>query len=700
MIQIALYGKGGIGKSTASANISYTLAGNGLKVLQFGCDPKHDSTRLLLNGKSQITILDHIRSGSEDHGEVIRIGKNGVVCLETGGPEPGVGCAGRGILTAFDFVKQHSVIPEDTDVSIYDVLGDVVCGGFAVPLRREYADAVFIVTSGEFMSLYAANNVLKGIRNFDSIRGRVAGLILNSRGNDGEYDYVRNFADAVGLPIVAVIPRSKRFSEAESEGRTVAEMFPDSPESESYLPIIRIIEGLGDGSAALYPPHPLDDEDMDLIAKGIPVPKRTDFSPEQRKLATDERSTLKSCGIRAAARCCMEINDATIISHGPMSCAYMFGNVYDRGLLYDGNTEVPSINTRLFSTNLDDCASIYGGADQLTALIEERISRGDRLIFVMPTCVPGIIGDDTEDICFRLEKKHPGVRIIPVPMDGILCGGAIQGRDMAYEKVCSLVDPEVEPQDRCVNIIGYHDSEDRTLMALDDTERILGSLGYSINCRFLHHNDLEDVRDFRRGSFNIMFAQSVALSREAKIIRSCTGIGFYREPLPYGLEKSIAWIRAFAESMDIDPSVSENLCSQLESEYDRTMDSLKGTMRDSSCIVYIDSSSDVDWLLEILDNLGVHIPKIMCPVNSVWNFADDNLVITRRIPIEYGKNLDALKEEISRSNPSFVIGSQQTLSNLNTPRMIVERPRPGIRGCLEIAERIVRMYKVSRYGSY
>ncbi|MBO4568615.1 MAG: AAA family ATPase, partial [Candidatus Methanomethylophilaceae archaeon] len=257
MKQVAIYGKGGIGKSTASANISYLLSKKGLKVAQIGCDPKHDSTRLLLGGKTQLTILDYLGSESgKDGKDVISKGKNGVICMETGGPEPGVGCAGRGILTAFDFIKENSKVPEDTDVVIYDVLGDVVCGGFAVPLRKQYANVVFIVTSGEFMSLYAANNVLKGIRNFDNGDSRLAGLILNSRGNENEYAYVKNFADAVGLPIVATIPRSKLFSTAESNGMTVSEMFPDSEETRSYGAVVDVIENEVKGVSALHPASP------------------------------------------------------------------------------------------------------------------------------------------------------------------------------------------------------------------------------------------------------------------------------------------------------------------------------------------------------------------------------------------------------------------------------------------------------------
>ncbi|MBO4798120.1 MAG: AAA family ATPase, partial [Candidatus Methanomethylophilaceae archaeon] len=505
MKQVAVYGKGGIGKSTASANISYILSKSGMKVAQIGCDPKHDSTRLLLKGKTQKTVLDCLNSKEDLRGEIAVTGKNGIVCMETGGPEPGVGCAGRGILTAFDYIKSHSLISEDTDIVLYDVLGDVVCGGFAVPLRKQYANIVFIVTSGEFMSLYAANNVLKGIRNFDSGDKRLAGLILNCRGNDREYEYVKNFADAVGLPIVAVIPRSGRFSAAESEGVTVCEMFPDSEEAASYNSIAEILKN---PDPVLYAASPLGDDDLDLVAKGIRVVSGK-TGQTVRKLEVTERSALRSCGIRAAAHCCMEILDAEIVAHGPMSCAYMYENGYDRNLLNEGNTWIPSISDRLFSSNLDDRASIFGGGKDLAALLEERISKGAKLIFVLPACVPGIIGDDTENIADTVQSRHPGVRIITIPVDGILCGGAVQGRDMAYERICGLADKTVSPRPDMVNIIGYYDSDDRILTACDDTERILGKLGFGVSCRFLHHNTSSDIAGLRRGSVNLMYSRGV-----------------------------------------------------------------------------------------------------------------------------------------------------------------------------------------------
>ena len=188
-LEIAVYGKGGIGKSTISANMTAAAAMKGCRVLQIGCDPKHDSTRLLMHGESIPTVLDVLRDKGAENAQPEDILKQSKIalegseigCIEAGGPKPGVGCAGRGIISAFEYLGKHHIL-EQYDRVLYDVLGDVVCGGFAVPVRREYADAVFLVTSGEYMALYAANNILRGIRNFDGDKyKRIAGIIYNER---------------------------------------------------------------------------------------------------------------------------------------------------------------------------------------------------------------------------------------------------------------------------------------------------------------------------------------------------------------------------------------------------------------------------------------------------------------------------------------------------------------------------------------
>ena len=189
MFKIAFYGKGGIGKSTTASNVSAALSETGVKVCQIGCDPKNDSTRLVLGGICKRTVLDAVRSsddGSVTLEEVVHYGYNHIKCIEAGGPEPGVGCAGRGIIVALERLNALHA-NEDDELILYDVLGDVVCGGFAVPIREGYAEVIYIVTSGEMMSLYAANNIAKGIKRFAQ-RGKVrlGGLIGNSRNTPKE----------------------------------------------------------------------------------------------------------------------------------------------------------------------------------------------------------------------------------------------------------------------------------------------------------------------------------------------------------------------------------------------------------------------------------------------------------------------------------------------------------------------------------
>jgi nitrogenase iron protein NifH len=270
--QIAFYGKGGIGKSTTSQNTLAALAEMGQKILIVGCDPKADSTRLILHSKAQDTILSLAsEAGSVEDLEiedVMKMGFKDIKCVESGGPEPGVGCAGRGVITSINFLEENGAY-EDIDYVSYDVLGDVVCGGFAMPIRENKAQEIYIVMSGEMMAMYAANNISKGILKYANSGGvRLGGLVCNERQTDKELELSEALAEKLGTKLIHFVPRDNIVQHAELRRMTVMEFAPDSKQAAEYRTLAEKVHNNA-GNGVIPTPITMDELEDLLMQHGI-----------------------------------------------------------------------------------------------------------------------------------------------------------------------------------------------------------------------------------------------------------------------------------------------------------------------------------------------------------------------------------------------------------------------------------------------
>ncbi|MFZ5642586.1 MAG: nitrogenase iron protein [Bacillota bacterium] len=264
MRQVAIYGKGGIGKSTTTQNTVAALAESGKKIMVVGCDPKADSTRLLLHGLNQKTVLDTLRDEGEDIDleDILLGGFGDTKCVESGGPEPGVGCAGRGIITSINLLESLGAYEDELDYVFYDVLGDVVCGGFAMPIREGKAKEIYIVASGELMALYAANNICKGIQKFANTGDvRLGGIICNSRKVDNEYELMKAFAEELGSQLIHFLPRDNIVQRAEINKKTVIDYDPQDGQADEYRTLARNI----DGNKMFVVPKPMVQERLEEL---------------------------------------------------------------------------------------------------------------------------------------------------------------------------------------------------------------------------------------------------------------------------------------------------------------------------------------------------------------------------------------------------------------------------------------------------
>ncbi len=618
-MRIAIYGKGGIGKSTISANITAALSARGLKVLQIGCDPKHDSTRLLLDGREPPTVMDYIRNTrKEDMSlfDVVAEGYGRSMCVEAGGPEPGVGCAGRGILSTFDLLDELGMERLEADVTIYDVLGDVVCGGFAVPLRNDYAEKVFIVTSGEFMSIYAANNILRGVRNYDPFR--IGGIIFNSRGEDEERERVHAFADAVGLPIVMEIPRSPMFLEGERRGKTVVETFPATELTERFHRLAAIMLD-GKVSEAL----PLSDADLERIVLGkekagkVKVMVTADAvkngrprsAPIYTSRNVDRQEVLHGCAFTGAVVTCLSVEGLQTVMHSPDSCAHlscqMAQNAARRAYLREGISIPSFLEPSSHCTSMDDPAMVFGGRGLLEKALRKAASISGR-VAVISSCPSGIIGDDVVATVRRISAEFPNTEIVTMIEDGNAAGDHMQGViDACVALADGLIDSEVEPVKGLVNVVGIKPIATNNERNMRYLQSVLERMGMSINCRFIGGTDVSSIEGFKKAEFSILANTDRFARMLVRFLSDEHGVNVMDNPLAAGLTGTVSWINELAGLNDKDV---HGLIQELEEEYRQSLAPLRKELQGrSACIISM--HKDIDWLIDIIDDLGIELRR-------------------------------------------------------------------------------------------
>lgn len=721
-MELAVYGKGGIGKSTVSANLSAALALSGKRVLQIGCDPKHDSTRLLLGGTLIPTVLDYLKTVDKRQAqteEILREGFMGVGCIEAGGPKPGVGCAGRGIISAFEFLNQHHT-KDAYDIVLYDVLGDVVCGGFAVPVRREYADAIFLVTSGKFMALYAANNILRGIRNYDGDTWqRVAGIIFNERKVADEAERVNRFARAVGLPICAHVPRSDAFAHAERQNRTLMQMDGCEAEQRVFRELARQIGG----GLRLYKACPLSDEELERVVFGaeeraeqptevstartfsekvasLPEPKAE--TEEIPKRSGAERPPLYGCAFNGAATAAINLTDALVIAHSPRACAfYTWQNISSPGRknLFNRGILMPSaISPHFECTEMGQSDVVFGGMERVREAVLRAIDRHPGAVVVISSCVSGIIGDDIRSL---EELSTPEIPVITVPADGDIAGDYMEGIRIAMHTLAEkLIDPSVRPrpQSRLVNLIGETGVSNNREIDFRIVKSWLDAMGISIGCRYLGEASCAQMRNFLAAPLNIL-ANDNAEGRELKSwlseTYSCT---FLDEALPIGFEATARWLRKLGAFFDCAEQAESLITGQREL-YQREIERWKPVFQGKR-VFMTTINTNMDWLLDTADAAGLRFVSI-----GVLNYLHQPVKITdhpEKYPIDEDFDWSRSQTLIRELHPDIVLSNYVTRTDAEDCLVdsMPMSPMVGFHSGIEVIARWGRLMQTKRKGEW
>ena len=745
MKQIAVYGKGGIGKSTLSANISAALSLNNKRILQIGCDPKHDSTKLLMRGLSIPTVLDYIKTKSPleyRKSDILFEGFGKIGCIEAGGPKPGVGCAGRGIITAFELLETLH-IKDNYDMIVYDVLGDVVCGGFAVPIRREYSDSIFIVTSGEYMSLYAANNILRGIQNYDESRPRLLGILYNSRNVKNEDDRVYKFAEAVKLPVFARIPRDDIFARAEKANVTVLELTQneENPVADIFKDIAkRICEGTEHFAA-----EPLTDDELEalILSNEGAITKAShsaSSSPKQEEEDTpscsfesaepceactgissgQEESTsdydapylsknvirdepLHGCAFNGAMTMSSNLKDAVILAHSPKSCTYLsiqtISSAGRRTLFERGNILPSSLIPNVLSTDMSETDMVFGGSENLLSKVKSVLNSKSPppAIVIVSSCPSGIIGDDIDD---ALSLSTERTKIVTVKAEGNLTGDYLQGMLMAYTSLAKqIIDRRAEKRERTVNIVFEKVVARNTEMNFQRLKTFLARMNISVNCRFLCNTSYASLRDFCSAELNLLAYRDYTGKILEDFFIKEYGASFFEKQFPIGFKETSDWLLALGKQFDASDE-AKSIISENEIIYQNRMKSVRPKLEGKKLMI-ITYNHELDWILNAALDCGMKIVKI-----CVLNFSQDegfrsSLSEIDGIEVVENYDRDARSSDIKRLKPDIILSNYEPVSEQSCITDTIPMcPDNGFFTGLEMVERWSRLFSKSKEGEW
>lgn len=691
MFSIAFYGKGGIGKSTISSNVSYVLSSKG-RVLHIGCDPKHDSTRLLLPSGHQPTVLDTVSRGGtpSDLSQVAVVGKGGVYCVESGGPEPGVGCAGRGIITTFNILEDLGIEELHPDFRIFDVLGDVVCGGFAIPMRSDRSDGIIIVTSGEFMSIFAANNILKGIRRLDGEAPRLIGVVQNSRGVENEDALVEHFAQSVSLSVIAKVPRSKQIAICERENEPLQVLFPNGAPAREIRAVAEAIVEATSGQRDLLPAKPLDDDQMEVLLHGGIPPSIvhealvTGTGPVIRK-----KDVLETCSAAGAVDIGYFIEGMDILLHSPDSCAYIFSSFHDRMSTVDPSYRriafVPS-GDRMNCTGLTDADSIFGGSRKLDSKLDEMISAGSRDIMVITTCMAGIIGDDVRKVVKDAEDRHPGVRITLVKCDGNMTGHMGEGLYLATRAMFRYIDQAVVPDRGSVNILSMSFMRLSYKNRIEALEELLDLFDLRINCMFIGGCTIDQIVNLKRGSMNLVVSDIPLARQVAEELDQYCGIAYLMAPAPTGLKKTCEWLRALGKALG-RTDTAEKAVHEVRSRYERLLADSTPFLRGKRVAIYCDHPKNISWAVDFITDAGAEMVYTGFGP-SVSKRSRDPDVGRTSIDIRTDYSTDMVVRDFPVDRLDLLIARDQRLLGLDCHHMELTDGYMGMEGLRELARRM------------